>query len=280
MIVATRTLSPALVPIEIGLATVRMRHGAHGDRGLAPGLLVTDPIDDWLPATEFTTGGKLDWLLAVAEQRWRAAPHVAGSLLWRSYTYWLTLPVVLGWVTARRVLLVDPEDVLVRVDPAPAGPGSPPLLTFGLRRLRLAVAADDPLAGPHPPTLTTGPDGNELRVYQDSAQLLTVLHQSLRAHHLDPLLGQIRQRFRLGERTLLGSLAAAVAYALVRGMDAPLAELDEELHTLATSLGVADLVTLTAGPDGAPEVHRRTCCLAFTLPEPKICGSCCLRNPR
>ena len=38
-----------------------------------------------------------------------------------------------------------------------------------------------------------------------------------------------------------------------------------------------DLVDLVPGPTGEPAVQRRTCCLAFTLPQPKVCGGCCLR---
>jgi ferric iron reductase protein FhuF len=38
------------------------------------------------------------------------------------------------------------------------------------------------------------------------------------------------------------------------------------------ALGVARLVDLS--PDG--RVRRRTCCLAFALPEPKVCDGCCI----
>lgn len=275
MIIATQTLTPALVPIEIGLATVRKRRGPEGNRGLASGLLVTNPGEEWLPASEFISGRALDRLLTAAQQRWQASPHVAGSLLWRSYTYWLTLPVALGWATARRVLLVEPEDVLVRVHDTPDAP----LLSIGLARLRMAVSTDDPLGGHHSPTLDTGFDPGDLLVFDSQQQLLEQLRQSLRTHHLDPLLAELHHRLRLGERTLLGSLASAVAYALVRGLDAPFGDLDHELRTLLTTLDVADLVSVVTGPDG-PSVQRHTCCLAFTLPNPKICSSCCLRNPR
>jgi hypothetical protein len=30
-------------------------------------------------------------------------------------------------------------------------------------------------------------------------------------------------------------------------------------------------------PTGEPTVQRKTCCLAFTLSEPKICKGCCIR---
>ena len=59
---------------------------------------------------------------------------------------------------------------------------------------------------------------------------------------------------------------------LVPGPVLPL--IDEVL----TALGVADLVDVTAAPaTGALSIARRTCCLAFTLPQPKICTGCCIR---
>jgi ferric iron reductase protein FhuF len=32
------------------------------------------------------------------------------------------------------------------------------------------------------------------------------------------------------------------------------------------------------GPTGELTVQRKTCCLAFTLPQPKVCAGCCLRT--
>jgi ferric iron reductase protein FhuF len=50
-------------------------------------------------------------------------------------------------------------------------------------------------------------------------------------------------------------------------------------YEILTALGLEDLVDLSSRRDGRPglEVQRRTCCLAFTLPEPKICSGCCIR---
>jgi ferric iron reductase protein FhuF len=109
------------------------------------------------------------------------------------------------------------------------------------------------------------------------AELLRVLRTSLRDAHLDRLLGQLQARVNLGTRTLLGSLASAVAYGVVRGLDAPADTVDETVDTLLTALDVADLVVLEPGPEGLT-VRRRTCCLAFTLPEPKLCSGCCIES--
>lgn len=279
MIVATPTLVPptlvpALAPLENGLATVRQRHGPAGTRGLVPGLVVPEDSGDWQGAYELVQPpvpgrrAALDHLLDAAKQRWRASPHAAAALAWRSYSHWLAMPVVLSWALARRVPLVDPLDVRWRIE------GSPQLLTLGLRRVRLAVLPDDPLAGE---ATAAGPaDGREsvaLTVVDTEQQLLEVLRHTLREQHLDLLLARLQERVRLGTRTLLGSLAAAVAYALVRGGPQPAAPAVERL---LAALDLADLVELRDEP-GGPAVQRRTCCLAFTLPEPKICASCCLR---
>jgi ferric iron reductase protein FhuF len=41
---------------------------------------------------------------------------------------------------------------------------------------------------------------------------------------------------------------------------------------------VDDLLDITPDPQtGRLSIQRRTCCLAFTLPEPKICSGCCIR---
>jgi hypothetical protein len=259
MIAATPRLVPAIVPVENALAALRRRRGPEGTRGLLPGLIMPDgTADGWLPASALTTGGgRLDDLLDAAKQRWGASPHAAAALAWRSYTYWLTLPVVLGWATARRVLLLDPHDVGWRVSVT----HDRPLLTLGLRRVRLAVLDGDPIAG----DVVAGSE----------AELLRILRSTLRDHHLDPLLTQIRTRVNLGERTLLGSLASAVAYGVVRGVEAPVTDRVVTAGTLLTALGLPDLVDFEPGPDGV-EVRRRTCCLAFTLPVPKICSGCCL----
>lgn len=269
MATAALAAAPALAPVAAALAAVRRHRGDNGTAGLAPGLVVAEPAG-WTPAASLVSGEHVDDLLDSAKHRWDATAHAAAALAWRSYTYWLAMPAVLGWATARRVPLLTPDNVLVRFGRWEPG-GNDPFLTLGLRRLDLAVLADDPLAGT-PGTTVAGSE----------QQLLGLLRRTLRETHLDPLLAQIQQRVRLGTRTLLGSLASAVGYAAVRGLDRGPDGTDGILAvtgTLLSALDVDDLVTITPGPDGQPAVQRHTCCLAFTLPEPKICSGCCLRAP-
>jgi hypothetical protein len=230
--------------------------------GLQPGLIVTDE-SGWMPASQLVNGSRLPLLLDAAQRRWSAAPHASAALAWKAYTYWLALPAVLGWASARRVPLLRPADVLVHLDDHRS------LITVGLHRdTTVAVLPGDPLALAGPP---------EVRVVADEADLLASLRTSLLDEHLTPMLDAIHDRVRLGSRTLLGSVASGVAYGILRAADSLPGSSAQNVGTLLDALGVADLVELVPGPTGEPTVQRRTCCLAFTLPQPKVCAGCCIR---
>jgi hypothetical protein len=253
-----------LVPIRDTLAAMAARPELPPLVGLAPGLSAT-PGNGWVPATELVDGLVVDDFLDTAKRRWRASPHAAAALAWKCYTYWLALPAVLGYAVARRVPLVRPDAVLAR------WAAHSPFVAVGLGDVEVAVPAADPLA--------IGVPGARLRVVADDDALLAELRASLMDEHLAPVMEQIRDRVHLGRRTLWGSLASGIAYGMSRAADfVPAPVLPTTLEIL-TALGLDDLVELTARADGRPglEVQRRTCCLAFTLPEPKICSGCCIR---
>ncbi|MEE6258628.1 IucA/IucC family C-terminal-domain containing protein [Plantactinospora sonchi] len=253
----------AAAPLAPVTATLRATFGTDDLPGLASGLLVTDELG-WVPATELVDGTRLPEVLAAARQRWNAAPHAAAALTWKGYAYWLSLPVVLGWASARRVPLLRPEDVLVHLE------AHRPLLKIGLRRTTtIAVLPSDPLA------LTDLP---EIRVVADEAELLDVLRGSLLDAHLAPMLDALHGQVRVGARTLLGSVASGVAHGVLRAADSLPGGSAETIGTLLETLGVADLIDLVPGPAGELTVQRKTCCLAFTLPQPKVCTGCCLRS--
>lgn len=252
--------SAPLAPVN---ATLRLMFGTDELPGLAPGLLVDDETG-WLPATELVNGNRLGELLDTAERHWQATPHAAAALFWKAYTYWLTLPAVLGWASARRVPLLYPSDVLVHIDPRR------PVLPLGLRRsTTIAVLPSDSLA------LSGQP---EVRVVADEAELLGVLRESMLDGHLSPLLDSIHARVRVGARTLLGSVASAVAYGILRAADGLPGASAEHIGTLLAALDVEDLIELVPGPTGELTVQRKTCCLAFTLPQPRVCKGCCIRS--
>ncbi|WP_250032129.1 IucA/IucC family C-terminal-domain containing protein [Paractinoplanes maris] len=230
--------------------------------GVAPDLLVHDQAG-WLPARALT-GDHLDTLLDSAGRRWNAQPHAAAALAWKAYTYWLALPAVLGWASARRVPLLTADDVLVHfTDPRP-------LVTLGLRAdIPVAVLPGDPIAlAGH----------SQVRVVADEAALLAELRRSLLDDHLTPLLDAIHDRVRLGKRTLLGSLSSGVAYGVLRSADVLPGPSAATIAQLLGALDVDDLIELVPGPTGKLDVQRKTCCLAFTLPQPKVCQGCCIKS--
>lgn len=229
--------------------------------GLAPDLLVTDP-DGWRPTADLQ-GASLDALLEASRRRWNAQPHAAAALAWKAYTYWLALPAVLGYASARRVPLLTARDVLMHFD------DPRPLVTLGLRAdIPIAVLATDPLA------LSGLP---QVKVVPNEAALRAEFRASLLDHHLDPLLDAIHDRVRLGRRTLLGSLASGIAYAVLRSADVLPGRSTDTIETLLAALGVDDLIELVDGANGTLDVQRKTCCLAFTLPQPKVCKGCCIK---
>jgi hypothetical protein len=250
-----------LAPIT---STLRAMFGTDDLPGLTPGLVVPEHSEaKWIPASSLVDGARLPDLLESATRRWQASPHAAAALAWKAYTYWLSLPVVLGWASARRVPLLYPDDVLMHFE------DQRPLLTLGFRRsVAVAVLPSDPLA------LSGLP---QVRVVRDEAALLGALRTSLLDAHLVPMLDAIHAEVRVGARTLLGSVSSGIAHGILRAADVLPGSTVEHIGTLLTTLGVEDLIELTPGPHGELTVQRKTCCLAFTLPQPKICSGCCIK---
>lgn len=254
-------ITASLAPVAATLRTLAARQGDEAVHGLAPGLLVSDTTG-WTPATELVSGPALIDLIDAAKQRWRAQPHAAAALAWKCYTYWLVLPALIGYAGSRHVPLPRAADVLVRYN------DHRPFLTIGLRRPAVAVLDGDPLATSRDPRIVARPD---------RAALLADLRRAIVDEHLEPLLEAIRGRVHLGRRTLWGSLASGAAYALARAADTIPGPVQDTIDEVLDALGVADLVEVSTKPDGKIFIQRRTCCLAFTLPEPKICTGCCIR---
>jgi Ferric iron reductase FhuF-like transporter len=249
-------------PLAPVAGTLRAMFGTSTELpGLAPDLLVHDTTG-WIPTARLADD-ELPGLLESARRRWAAQPHAAAALAWKSYTYWLALPAVLGWASARRVPLLTADNVLMHFqDPRP-------LVTVGLRHdIPVAVLPSDPLA------LSGLP---QVRVVADEAALLAELRRSLLDEHLTPLLDSIHGMVRLGKRTLLGSLASGVAYAVLRSADVMPGSSAETISTLLSTLGIEDLIELVPERNGKLYVQRKTCCLAFTLPNPRVCRGCCIR---
>jgi hypothetical protein len=256
-------LDAPLVPVVATLRNIAARHGDKPVHGLAPGIVVTDPTG-WIPARTVISGAGLTDLLAAAQRRWQAQPHAAAALAWKCYTYWSALPALIGYAGHRRVPLPRLDNVLIRYSQ------HQPFLHLALRRPAVAVLPGDPLAA------QTG--NPSIVVCADDAALLRELRRALVDEHLEPLMAGIRDRVHLGRRTLWGSLASGAAHALARAADSVPGPILPTINEVLAALGVEDLVDITSDPaTGALSIARRTCCLAFTLPEPKVCGGCCIR---
>ncbi len=252
--------APEVAPIMTVLESLRLHRGPAALHGVAPGLVVDDPTG-WIPADRFTDGSALPALLAAAHDRWGASPAAAAALAWKSYTYWLVLPAVIGYAAAGRVPDLSPGNVLLQV------PGAEPFLRVGLRRPDVAVLPGDPLAQHR------GRPADAARPHVEvTVDLAGYLRRTALDAHLANVLEQLRGLVHIGRRTLLGSLASGVAYGLTRSAGVLPGPVRPAARQLLSSLGVDHLVEI----DPRLGVHRRTCCLAFTLPEPKICSGCCI----
>jgi hypothetical protein len=257
-----------LSPIRATLRAMAARPDQRPLQGISPNLTLDD-TGGWTRATDLISGEALDDFLDTAKQRWCATPHAAAALAWKCYSYWLALPAVLGYAAARRVALMRPDAVWWKWSP------QQPFLTVGLTSVEVAVLPSDPLALG---TRATRP-GAEVRVVPDEDALLAELRTSLVDEHLAPLLDNVRRGLHIGSRTFWGSFASGVAHGLSRAADVVPGTTLDTAESVLGALGVRDLVDLGPRDGGRAglSVQRRTCCLAFTLPEPKICSGCCIR---
>lgn len=246
-----RLSAAAWAPTKAALAVM----GAAGEVTLG----LDAPFGGWIAATALTRPDGLAILLKAASHRWNAPAHAAATLAWKSYSYWACLPVVLSWAAARRVPLITAKDTYALLH------DEAPFLRIGVRDVPFAVLPGDPLAQ------LAG------SVVADSAEdLLAILREVLLVEHLDPLLDALRTEVHVGRRTLLGSVASGIAYGVIRASSAVRGVPQDVLAELLAALDLDDLVDIVATPTGL-SVQRKTCCLAFTLDEPKICSGCCIR---
>jgi hypothetical protein len=255
----------ALAPIRQALAGMGAHPGQAALNGISPDLTAPRPDDDWVPATALTSGSQVDEMLRAAQDHWHAKPHVAAALAFKAYSYWLALPAVIGFAAARRVPLLRPDRVLVNWAPRPR------FMVLGLAEVDVAVLASDPLAVGD----RTGLAEAGIRVVPDDDALLTELRLSLMDEHLALVVEQLRDRVRLGSHTMWGSLAAGVAVGLSRGADVVAGSTLDTANYVLAGLGLSDLVDI-APTAGGLDVQRKTCCLAFKLPQPRYCTGCCI----
>lgn len=219
---------------------------AQRDGVLGVELTIADPTG-WIPAPELARDpeGRLLALIDGTAERWGAPRHVGGALLWKTYGYWHTLPMALGWALNRRVPIMPFERTFCRESDAG--------VTVAATSLVTAVLPDDPCAG-EPGTVVVPDLGAAVRDALLAGQ--------------GPLLAAIAGLTRVGERTLWGSTAEALVH--------PLPDPAEAAGLLAAVGPPVDgLITFT--PEG---FLRRTCCLWVTLPAADPCATCCVQPRR
>jgi hypothetical protein len=236
--IISRPAVDPLSPINASLAAIRRRHGEDSLQGLVPGLRASHPAS--------------------------SASHPASALLTAggmadflatATERWHAQPhaaAALAWKCYSYWLALPAVVGYAAARRVPIMTPSEVLVQYSPHQPFVRLGLRDPL------------------VIEDAS--LATLRSSLLDEHLLPLMEQIQAHVHLGTRTLLGSVASGAAYALSR------AGLAAQAPEVLAALGVDDLVELTVQPDGQARIHRKTCCLAFTLPTPKVCNGCCIRD--
>ncbi|GAA3230729.1 hypothetical protein [Nonomuraea helvata] len=100
-------------------ALQRLADGRGGVIGVEPGLVI-EPDESWTPVTELLREPHelLVGLIDETAARWNAPRHVGAALFWKTYSYWHTLPMALGWALDGRVPVMRPADTYFKVSEA------------------------------------------------------------------------------------------------------------------------------------------------------------------
>lgn len=181
------------------------------------------------------------------------------------------------WGCQRRLLDLGVDNIALHDGPS--------AVIAGLRRPRLAVLADDPLAG-----------HRDVEVL-DEATMVSRLLEDVLGHPIggtdsstEPtgsvatIVATARRLRTMGERHLWGTAALAVAGALTEASHVVGSRADDDRARLFAQrpdlARLIDLVTV-ADTTGQPLTFavRRTCCLLYKIPPGTQCATCSLRDP-
>ncbi|WP_460545001.1 IucA/IucC family C-terminal-domain containing protein [Glycomyces halotolerans] len=252
-----------LAPLRTAADHIERVHGPQPLMGLRPWLDGYDaPEGVQLTGSALADGSRIDELLADSERLWGGSPHASAALAWKTYCYWALLPVVLGYLAARRIPVLEADDFVFTI----ADTGEP-MFSGRQTRPRFLALPDDPMSG-----------APGIEIVADERELLERARTSLLEGHLDPVLEAIRREVRIGRRTLLGSLASGIAYATATCSSAGREPAEEVAATLLETFGVAELVDVSTDPGGRLVYQRHTCCLAFTIDGCGTCATCCVQS--
>jgi len=235
-------------------------HPLAGVRGWLHGEAPAEGIE--FAAADLAAGDRIEALMDTAASLWGGSAHANAALAWKTYCYWTLAPAVLGYIAARRVPVMDAANTVFTV-----AEGAP---MFSVRQVRTRFLAlpHDPCAG-HP----------DVEVVANEGVLLDRLRATVFDDHLSPVLEAFLVRVRVGRRTLMGSLASGVAYA-VASMAQVVPDPDEVIaKTLLEAFDVSHLVDIATDEEGRLVYQRRTCCLALTIDGNRTCSTCCVQSP-
>jgi hypothetical protein len=213
--------------------------------------------------SELASGERVEELMATAAALWGGSAHANAALAWKTYCYWTLAPAVLGYIAARRVPVMDAANSVFSVS------GEAPMFSVRQVRPRFLALPHDPCAG-----------RRGVEVVANEGDLLDRLRASMFEDHLGPVLDAFLARVRVGRRTLLGSLASGLSYAVASMAQAVPDPDDVIAKTLLDAFDVAHLVDVSTDEAGRLLYRRRTCCLALTIEGGRTCSTCCVQTDR
>ncbi|MFI7418921.1 hypothetical protein [Nonomuraea sp. NPDC049684] len=156
-------------------ALQRLADSRGGVIGVEPGLVI-DPDESWTAAADLVREPYtlLEGLVAQTAARWNAPRHVGAALFWKTFCYWQTLPMALGWALDGRIPVMRLADTYFKVSDAG--------VTIAAGRVSWGTGVEP-------------------------------IRESL-AEAQQPLVKAISALAKVGERTLWGSTAEAFAHPL------------------------------------------------------------------
>lgn len=86
-----------------------------GVLGVEPGLVI-EPDQTWTAVADLVREPytQLGELVDETAARWNAPRHVGAALFWKTYGYWHTMPMALGWALDGRVPIMKLADTYVK----------------------------------------------------------------------------------------------------------------------------------------------------------------------
>lgn len=100
-------------------ALQRLADARGGVIGVEPGLVI-EPDESWTAAAELVREPYtlLEEQIAQTAGRWNAPRHVGAALFWKTYGYWHSLPLALGWALDGRIPIMRLSDTYFKVSEA------------------------------------------------------------------------------------------------------------------------------------------------------------------